>query len=340
MTLTFVNVGYGEAMLLRCPSPVCPGGTFVMVIDGGSGEAGEYTDDATGRIPLDEYAAAIGLDHIDLMVVTHLHEDHLCGLLPLAHRLPPAVLWQPLPEHWYRGAPVFDEARGEKISSRKLLRTLNDYRVLCGLVAQAGGRVLGFRQLLSGGPIPLTDTLNAEVLAPGPARVRTTLQLCNDICAAQRGSRQAAQTVMECADLQMNNLSLMLMLNFRGTRLLLPGDTNRDGYGHLKRSLGADLFKVGHHGQKDGVSAEILAGIAPKMVVCCASSDRRYNSADPGILTLLHQSGAALRFSDCPPLPGAVGQTPPPHAALEITVGPNGSLAAEYLPPIPPEKRR
>ena len=44
LKLTFVNVGYGEAALLECPDPAFPGGTFVMVIDGGSGEAGEYAD--------------------------------------------------------------------------------------------------------------------------------------------------------------------------------------------------------------------------------------------------------------------------------------------------------
>ena len=36
LKLTFVNVGYGEAALLECPDPAFPGGTFVMVIDGGS----------------------------------------------------------------------------------------------------------------------------------------------------------------------------------------------------------------------------------------------------------------------------------------------------------------
>ena len=53
LKLTFVNVGYGEAALLECPAPAFPGGTFVMVIDGGSAEAEEYRDSATGRIPLD-----------------------------------------------------------------------------------------------------------------------------------------------------------------------------------------------------------------------------------------------------------------------------------------------
>ena len=97
LKLTFVNVGYGEAALLECPDPAFPGGTFVMVIDGGSAEAEEYRDSATGRIPLDQYLSLRGVDHIDLMAATHVHEDHLCGLLPAAEKLPPAALWQTLP---------------------------------------------------------------------------------------------------------------------------------------------------------------------------------------------------------------------------------------------------
>ena len=108
LKLTFVNVGYGEAALLECPDPAFPGGTFVMVIDGGSAEAEEYRDSATGRIPLDQYLSLRGVDHIDLMAATHVHEDHLCGLLPAAEKLPPAALWQTLPPEFCRSMRTLD----------------------------------------------------------------------------------------------------------------------------------------------------------------------------------------------------------------------------------------
>lgn len=110
----------------------------------------------------------------------------------------------------------------------------------------------------------------------------------------------------------MNNYSLILLLEYRGTRILLPGDTNYMGYGGLDpASLRADLFKVGHHGQRDGISAEQIQAIAPRAVVCCASSDRRYNSADPAILQMMADSGARLYFSDCPPGPDGAVPAPP-----------------------------
>ena len=56
--LTFVNVGYGEAVVVECPDANCRDGWFVMVIDGGSGEAEEYADRTSGRQTLLEYLSS------------------------------------------------------------------------------------------------------------------------------------------------------------------------------------------------------------------------------------------------------------------------------------------
>ena len=78
-----------------------------------------------------------------------------------------------------------------------------------------------------------------------------------------------------------------------------------------------------------GKAALHLQAIAPRAVVCCASSDRRYNSADPAILQMMADSGARLYFSDCPP--GPDGAVPPPHQALTFTVGAGGAMEGTYL---------
>ena len=67
MKLTFVNVGYGEAIVAECPDEKCRDGRFVMVIDGGSGEAGEYADRASGRQTLLEYLESTDIRQIDCM---------------------------------------------------------------------------------------------------------------------------------------------------------------------------------------------------------------------------------------------------------------------------------
>ena len=320
LRLTFVNVGYGEAMVLECPDPASRGGTFVMVIDGGSAEPEEYAG-GDGRLPLDAYLALRGVDHIDLMAATHIHEDHLCGLLPAAERLRPAVLWQPLPPGSHRFMRPLAVPEDAAPTQAKFIRALNDCRKLC--MAMEGRLVrpeAGMERTLCPG-------LTVRVLGPSAGRAGELERLCREIY--READPSARQQRLDRLDAAMNNFSLILSLDYRGPRILLPGDTNRAGYGEIpEAALRADLFKVGHHGQRDGASIEQIRAIRPRMAVCCASSDRRYNSADPGILRMMADSGAELYFSDCPP--GPDGTLPPPHRALEFRTAGGGTITAAY----------
>lgn len=84
LTVTFVNVGYGEAILLESPDPSKPDGVFTALIDGGSAEDSEFADRSSGRVRIEEYLKKRGIRRLDLAVSTHIHEDHLCGLLRAA----------------------------------------------------------------------------------------------------------------------------------------------------------------------------------------------------------------------------------------------------------------
>lgn len=167
MTLTFVNVGYGEAILLECPDPARPGGRFIMAIDGGSMEEEEYQDRSSGRIPFMEYLCARGLDHIDVIANTHIHEDHLCGLVPIPGQWFPGEFWQALPERLprpLRPLPIFPEANP---SQRKFLQSMNDYRTL-RMQIEAGGGVL--RALSAGWEAHPCPGLAIRCLGPSQAR--------------------------------------------------------------------------------------------------------------------------------------------------------------------------
>jgi len=327
MKLTFVNVGYGEAVLLECPDPAFTDNTFVMLIDGGGAEAAEFEDRSSGRVPLAEYLAGRKLSHIDLMVSTHIHEDHICGMVPAAETLPPAVLWQLLPSAFCKAVlRPLDRSLAQKgnASQDKFIRALNGAQALLRLVEQHGGAVRSPRR---GGEGRLCEGLQYRILAPGGEKFNELKSRCQDLFAEKDAG--AFREKLSELDGRMNNFSLILLLEYRGTRILLPGDTNCLGYGGIDPAgLRAHLFKVGHHGQRDGASRELLEAVQPQAVVCCASSDRRYDSAHPETLRLLAEHGAALYFSDCPRLPGVVL---PPHRALAFTVGEGGSLTAEYL---------
>lgn len=323
MNVTFVNVGYGEAIVLECPDPARPGGVFVMVVDGGSGEAEEYRDRSTGRVPLADYLTDRGLDHIDVMTATHIHEDHLCGLLPLLDRWTPGELWQTLPADLHRSLRPLPPLPEANASQQKFLRSLRDYRTLCGRV-EAGGGVL--RTLSTGWETRPCPGLTIRCLGPSRTGSEELAERCEAL--HQPCDPELFRRRLTALDRGMNNYSAILLLDYRGTRILLPGDTNRAGYAD-RGDLRAHLFKVGHHGQRDGADAALIGAVRPGHVVCCASSDRRYHSADPALLQELRSSGAVLWFSDCPRLPGL---ELPPHRALIFTVGAGGALTGCYLP--------
>ena len=282
LRLTFINVGYGEAILIDAPDAARPDGRFYALIDGGSAADSEFADRTSGRIRAEEYLAP--LPRLDLAVSTHIHEDHLCGLLRVCRDHPPSVLRQTLPPGFYRSLHPLGDASARNLSERNFLAALDDYRKLCAMqeLYRTPQGVPEFREKL--------DALDAS----------------------------------------MNNFSLILRLTFGKNRILLPGDTNRAGYGGIPpEKLAADIFKVGHHGQLDGADAALVNAVRPRFSVCCASSDRRYNSAHPDTMRLLKDSGAELYFSDCPPVDG---QSIPPHRALEFTICADGAASARYLP--------
>lgn len=330
MKLTFVNVGYGEAILVECPDPDRAAGTFVLLIDGGGADPEEFASRESGRLPLAEYAAARGLDHIDAAVCTHVHEDHLSGMAPLLERLTPGELWQTLPpEVWLRHlrpAP----ARPQNLSQRKFLQALEDWRRLQQTLPARGTRVRALERGMELRPCP---DLTVRVLSPG----RQTLGHLEELVAEayRQQEEEAFLAALSRLDARMNNFSLILALDYRGTRILLPGDTNVLGYGDTDPAeLRADIFKVGHHGQKDGADGALLRTVGAAAVVCCASSDRRYESAHPELMRTIAAGGAAPYFSDCPALPAGL-ETPPPHQALTFTVGADGAFTARYLSSVP-----
>ena len=80
MELYFLSVGYGEAMV------VLDGG-HCLLIDGGPGvDDVAYTQ--PGTIPAVTFLKEKQVERIDCMICTHVHNDHVSGLLEVARQFP------------------------------------------------------------------------------------------------------------------------------------------------------------------------------------------------------------------------------------------------------------
>lgn len=325
MKLRFLNVGYGESILLTAQKS--DGSTFTMLIDGGSGEDAEYAG-FPARVRAADLLRELGISKLDVVLNTHIHEDHTCGLARIASELS-------IGEYWRCALPKGNEdwqALPDDIvtlpCSDKSLRALNTHRMLLKQFRSLGVPV---RNLQQGAGLTLpVDGLTVEVLGPSAEEVADLCGLMQKLYAET--DREAQKLLLLDVDRNMNNHSVILMLNYQGTKILLPGDTNCAGYAHLpKQALKADVFKVGHHGQRDGADEALVNAVSPRVLIVCASSDRRYESMHPEILGLFKAHNPNMRYllSDTPELPPWTDGIPA-HRYSELTIDEDGGIHTSY----------
>ncbi len=324
LKITFVNVGYGEAILIEYKNTDANGEELVMIIDGGSADLSEFENRSSGRIPLEEYIKKYNIKKIDAAISTHIHEDHISGMLLAAQICTPRVFYQSLPSLLYKELSLLDVSRAENLSQKKFMTALNDNIALCSLVEKTGGEI---RALVAGDAFTVADRLKIRVLSPIDDDAELLIKQLREVYS--KADAPDFLKYLDYLDARMNNYSLILKLEYNGISVLLPGDTNLSGYSNIAPDdLRADIFKIGHHGQIDGADSTLLEAIKPVAVVCCASSDRRYNSAHPDTMRLIAKIGAQAYFSDTPQVEGIKIS---PHEALEFVINENGNIDVSYI---------
>ena len=302
--LIFLNVGYGEAILLRQ-------GEHTAIIDGGSGIPEEYTRTDSGRMELAEYLRHENIRRIDVCVLTHIHEDHIGGLQQALALVEVGMFVQTLPVNFYKGLAQLDVSKLQTEDAKLLVDAIHIYRHLCETYSQV------LRQASCGENLTLVPGVSCRFLGPEPQQVKELLQDLRDIDTEQ---------ALLALNKKMNSYSLIVRLNCDGVRVLLPGDADAQVLSRYNSDeLQADVFKVGHHGQRDGLTEMLLRRIAPRLVVCCASSDKKYNSADETVTDMVIRSGAQMLFSDSPKVKG---MEIPKHTTLTIELG--TAMAVHY----------
>ncbi len=313
--VTFINVGNGDAILVEVPNGNCREGRFVMLIDGGSNENVEYEETATERIRAAEYLEQKGVGHIDIMVCTHIHEDHTCGLLPVAKKWLPGELWQPFPMETV-SMMKYLWMKAETESGNKIIAALNDFHKLTTYVKENGGKVLQKTPFMG-------RSERVEVLGPSAAALERENEWMKELYG------EGHTELLPEMDRYMNSASLLLRFTCGGKTFLFTGDTEKDCYKDCMGKIRADVFKVGHHGQENSLSREVLQAVSPKAAVICVSSDRRYESGSPVVLQMLAEAGVRTYYSDCPAVPPYTdGVTA--HRAVVFQVGKDETLQVAY----------
>jgi len=261
LKIIFINVGYGDAILVESTSPQS---SYTVLIDGGTDET------------VYEFLKLKNMDKIDLMICTHFHADHVCGLVKVAENMEIGEFWAPTEIDEL----VFDDALTENPddSMERFLKGLIGYQRLYDIVLEkeipTKSWIGDFEYFF------LPSDLMLEILGPAAFRRDMTKDFLTKIKAST--NLEEAASIMRDFDAWLNQSSIILKFHKYGESILLMGDADRNTVEYLydtPEKLASTLVKIGHHGQADAVDSKLVRAIAPKVVITCVSQDRRYRSA-------------------------------------------------------------
>lgn len=279
MKIYFLNVGYGESIVITAQDKC-------IVIDGGSDNDEIYSQ--PGAIRLFDFLKKLGVARIDLMVLTHIHDDHAGGLPKVAETLEIGEIWCNLlfePDIDEMIATHTDTLLGNG-SNKLFLDALREYDALLHIAAERGIPVYevscdSFKSR-SIGELEITPLgMSAEQTELTREAFERMLSLEND----SEFSLLFNENNAHC-----NATSLALHIRQGGCGALLSAD-KVDGWETLSRKydLSSNVLKLTHHGQIDGMPMTMVNAADPDCFVICADRARKYGSAHPHLIEAAKQ---------------------------------------------------
>jgi competence protein ComEC len=267
LSLTFLDVGQGDAMLISFPR-----GALLMLDAGGrpsfESQDGESRAGESPRDPWKDHEAFV--------------EDRL-GIAEAAV----------MPFLWSLGIKRLDRilaSHGDADHVEGFTEVVRNFEVgwaLKGPVSRTGGRQSLFDRAVDGAKLPVQVIKRGDSLEVDGARIEV-LAPFDEVRASSRST---------------NNDSVVLRITFGGRRFLLTGDIEKEIEGRLADSdtdLRADVLKVAHHGSKTSSTLEFLTRVRPAHMVISVASPSPYGHPHPEVIERLNRFDARIwRTSEC-----------------------------------------
>ncbi|MBQ9330756.1 MAG: hypothetical protein IJ221_07250 [Oscillibacter sp.] len=314
LALDFINVGNGDSILIR----ELDGGAqrFAMLVDCGHDalvrdDHPNNLDSRSRRIYAGDFLRQQGVTHLDVLLPTHFHRDHIGGMgrvldavtvdRLITTYLPPSDSRDLMP----------DADRSLPGPARNLLRCVNLYATALrehpGRIREAvvlpGDRVETFQ---------LTGDLSLDVICGEPALYPRQKAVYDG---AFRGERDA-YTLMRWAK-SMNVSSIRQRLHYHGRDIVLGGDAYAVVW-DKSTTAPCDILKLPHHASLSSTTRKFLSQLRPKTIVVSVAAGRPDERPHPYIISLLREFTDDVRFTDAVDLPGLV--EPVFHQSVHIEI--------------------
>lgn len=271
LRLELLPADYGDCLWLQYGDPNKP---RVVLIDGGP----DTTYETFLRPRIEQHAKVCGgTARIELLVVTHIDNDHIVGVLKM---LEDDTLDVDIGEVWYNG---WDQLGSQKLGVSEGIR-LSTAIADRGLRHNTtfGGKAAAIAS--SATEISLEGGLSLTLLSPGPKQIERLREKWLSVLAAAatkkaRPSDKLGATEMKINDLKdlaskkfkadpapANGSSIAFLAKYEGQQVLLAADSfpkvvtdSLSNLGHTKnKPIPLAAYKMSHHGSQGNNSNELL----------------------------------------------------------------------------------
>lgn len=269
MTVHFIDVGQGDSILVQTP------GRKNILIDTG-GRPGEFnTGTGTGDQVVEPYLRRIGVQRIDILVLTHPHEDHCGGAVSLVKRFPVEMA---LVSHSCIDALNKEQPVDDISAFSGAARSSSEEGVpfaYTGLLESMNVRGIPVEAVASGDKIKLESDLNIEVLSPG-------------------------ETQLIESGTDANNNSLVIKIAYGRRSFIFMGDAELEEQKELLRGdadIRADILKVPHHGSRS-LLEELLERVEAETAVISVGAHNTFGHPAQTTLEMLNYAGTRVYRTD------------------------------------------
>jgi len=263
LIVTAIDVGQADALLIQTPR-----GHAYLVDAGGRLERGAFTEsespaEAIGERIVVPFLIRQGIHHIDAIILSHPHGDHVGGAAPVLRVL---------------GAELFADA-GQTYPGHA-------YHDALDVVREKHIRVIAPR----GGDVWSTDDgLTFRFYSPNEPFISGSR---NDI------NENSVVFMLDYRDPKCKDLRAAPCSRFR---MLFTGDAGAVTESRLLEEgvdLHADVLKVGHHGSAYGTTPEFVAAVHPRYAIISVGRDNLFGHPAPQTLATLERASARIYRTD------------------------------------------
>lgn len=254
LTAHFIDVGQGDCILMTL-------GEKSILIDGGSPKMGQRVE---------SYLREQNVSSLDLVILTHPHDDHMGGLIKILEDLPVEE--------------VIESGQTDSSLLYKMFKSLIDQNNISHRTVQRGQEIV------------LDMDLKIDVLSP-PLPTSRDLNNSSPIVLKIPAETVAVKIISG----NMNQNSLVLRVEYGIVSFLLMGDADTVTEGSLATSgcnLSSNILKVGHHGGSSASSAPFLRCVMPEISIIQVGRENFYGYPTQETLNALQEVGSEIYRTD------------------------------------------